>query len=217
ELSSQKKAYEAEVDKECNTMEVPIRTKRVVKEINRVFGGNTVLVNENGGQDLWSYYSPYYQVFSPDGRCVAPGEQTCMGFGVAGSIGAKLAMPDKNVVCVTGDGAFQMFMKELPTAVQYKAPVTWVVLNNNSLGWIKHTQKEKLGGRFIASDFEVQPDFVAIAMANKCFGERVEDPSEVHSALVRALKANQNGVPAVVDLAVDTWEYGYGFYRFHHE
>ncbi len=216
-LCTEMKNYKAAVNEECQTTQVPIRTKRVVKEINHVYGGNTVLVNENGGQDLWSYYSPYYEVTTSEGRCVPPGEQTCMGFGVSGAIGAKLATPEKNVVCVTGDGAFQMFMKELPTAVQYKAPVTWIVLNNNSLGWIKHTKKEKLGGRFIASDFEVQPDFVEIAKANKCFGQRVEKPSDIRSALESALKANRKGIPAVVDFAVDTWEYGPGFYRFHHE
>ncbi|MEE8442610.1 MAG: thiamine pyrophosphate-binding protein, partial [Dehalococcoidia bacterium] len=131
ELSRQKMAYAAEVEVDCDTDAVPIKSKRVVKEVNRVFGGDAILVNENGGQDLWSYYSPYYQV-TTGGHCVPPGEQTCMGIGVAGAIGAKLAMPEKRVVCVTGDGAFQMFMKELPTAVQYAAPVTWIVLNTDS-------------------------------------------------------------------------------------
>ena len=78
-----------------------------------------MLVNENGAQDLWSYYCPYVKVTAHRG-CVAPAEQTCMGFGVAGAVGAKLARPDASVVCVTGDGAFQMYMQEMPTAVQYR-------------------------------------------------------------------------------------------------
>jgi len=214
ELSRRKREYEAEVEADCLTEDVPIRSKRVVKELNRVFGGDAILVNENGSQDLWSYYCPYYQV-AVGGHCVPPGEQTCMGFGVAGAIGAKLAMPGKRVVCVTGDGAFQMFMKELPTAVQYEAPVTWAVLNNASLGWIKYHQKERLGGRYIATDFQVQPDFVGIASANRCFGERVIEPSQVRSALERALRANEEGTPAVLDFVIDPWEFGPGFERFH--
>ena len=126
--------------------------------MNEVFGRDTILVNENGSQDLWAYYFPYYKVLDTN-SCVAPGEQTCMGGGVTAAIGAKLAAPEKKVICTTGDGAFQMFMKELPTAVQYKAPVTYILLNNFSLGWIKYNQKRK-GIPFTAVDFEVQPDFV---------------------------------------------------------
>ena len=213
DLTGQKRAYESEVDADCRSNAVPIKSKRIVKELNRVFGGDAILVNENGSQDIWSYYCPYYQVTS-GGHCVPPGEQTCMGFGVSGAIGAKLAMPGKRVVCVTGDGAFQMFMKELPTAVQYGAPVTWIVLNNDSLGWIKYHQK-RMGDRYIATDYDVQPDFVGIARANRCFGERVEEPGEVHGALERALQANEDGVPAVLDFVIDPWDFGPGFDRFH--
>jgi len=101
-----KTTYLSEVDEECSQAKgVPLKTKYVVHEINQVFGNNTILVNENGGQDLWTYYSPYYQVLDRNG-CLAPGEQTLMGNGVMGAVGAKLACPGMKVVCVTGDGAF---------------------------------------------------------------------------------------------------------------
>jgi len=138
-----------------------------------------------------------------------------MGFGVAGAIGAKLTRPEKNVVCVTGDGAFQMFMKELPTAVQYNAPVTWVVLNSFSLGWIKYIQKTTFKGRFFASDFEAQPDFVKIAEANKCYGERIEKPRQIESSLRNAMKANSEDMPAVLEFIVDPWDLADGFKEFH--
>jgi len=213
ELLKAKEEYEKKVRAECLTDSVPIKTKRVMRELNEVFGRDTILVNENGSQDLWSYYFPYYKVLDVN-ACVAPGEQTCMGAGVAGAIGAKLAMPEKKVVCVTGDGAFQMFMKELPTAVQHEAPITYVVLNNFSLGWVKFNQKRR-GDRFIATDFKVQPDFVKVAEASKCFGERVERPGDIRSALERALKANLRGTPAVVEFIVDGWDFAPGFKRFY--
>ena len=197
---------------ECSDSSVPLKTKRIVHEANSVFGGGTVLVNENGSQDIWSYYYPYYRVLDLDG-CVAPAEQTCMGFGVAGAIGAKLAAPDRKVICTTGDGAFQMFMKELPTAVQYDAPVTWIVLNNYSLGWIKLHEKAA-GGRYIAVDFEAQPDFAAIAEASGCYGQQVTDPGDIRSALENALKWNLDGVPAVLDFVVDPWDFPEGFKEF---
>lgn len=212
-LLKAKEEYEEKMKAECLSDAVPIKTKRVIRELNEVFGKDTILVNENGSQDLWSYYYPYYKVMDTN-ACVAPGEQTCMGLGVAGAIGAKLAMPEKKVVCVTGDGAFQMFMKELPTAVQHEAAVTYVVLNNFSLGWIKFNQKRR-GERFIASDFKIQPDFVKVAEASKCYGERVERPGDIRSALERALKVNLEGTPAVVEFIVDGWDFAPGFKRFY--
>jgi len=207
--------YMSEVYTQCGDASKPIKTKRVVYEACRVFGPKTVLVNENGSQDLWSYYWPYWAVGALDG-CVAPAEQTCMGLAVAGCIGAKLAASERPVVCTTGDGAFQMFMKEMPTAVQYKAPVTWIVLNNDSLGWIKFHERAN-GGRYIAVDFEAQPDFVKVAEASGCHGARVTDPDDVKKALRRAKKENDRGVPAMVCFDVDPWDFPYGFKEFQPE
>ena len=213
-LLKAKDAYEARVKKEClGESSIPLKTKRIVRELCEVFGKNAILVNENGSQDLWSYYWPYYKVGSIN-SCVAPGEQTCMGGGCSAAIGAKLAMPDRDVVCTTGDGAFQMFMKELATAAQHNAPVTYVVLNNFSLGWIKFAQRNR-GNRFISTDYKVQPDFVQIARANQCYGERVEKPEEIRPALQRALMETRGGTPAVLDFIVDGWDFAPGFKRFY--
>ena len=212
EIVEAKAAFIEEVEAECRDDSTPLKTKRIVHEANRVFGAGTVLVNENGSQDLWSYYYPYYRVLDVD-CCVAPAEQTCMGLGVAGAIGAKLAAPERKVLCTTGDGAFQMFMKELPTAVQYDAPVTWIVLNNYSLGWIK-LHERAAGDRYIAVDFEAQPDFAAIAEASGCFGRQVKEPGDIRPALEDALKENQLGVPAVLDFVVDPWDFPDGFKEF---
>ncbi len=209
-----KERFLADISEEClGTKEV--RSKRVVFEANRVFGRKTVLVNENGSQDLWSYYSPYYRVLDLDG-CIAPAEQTCMGLGVAGAIGAKLAAPDRDVICTTGDGAFQMSMKELPTAVQYKTPVTWIVLNNYSLGWIKlHQWANK--ERYISVDYEAQPDFKLIAEASGCYGEKVTKADEIRPALESAKEKNKEGIPAVLDFIVEPMDFPQGFKEFHPE
>ncbi|OGD47122.1 hypothetical protein A3K69_04775 [Candidatus Bathyarchaeota archaeon RBG_16_57_9] len=209
-----KEVYMAEVEAEV-TAEPRVKSKRVVYEACMVFGQGTVLVNENGSQDLWSYYYPYYTVLDYDG-CVAPAEQTCMGLGVAGAIGAKLAVPDRKVLCTTGDGAFQMFAKELPTSVQYRAPVTWVVLNNFSLGWIKLHQWANRE-RYVAVDFEAQPDFVKLAEACGCYGERVTRVDDIRGALERGLKRNQEGIPAVLDFVVEPMDFPEGFREFQPE
>jgi len=207
-----KEAFIAEVEAEVMAEKL-VKSKRVVYEANRVFGGCTVLVNENGSQDLWSYYYPYYRVLDYD-CCVAPAEQTCMGLGVAGAIGAKLAVPDRKVICITGDGAFQMGMKELPTAVQYGAPVTWIVLNNYSLGWIKLHQWAN-EERYISVDYDAQPDFAKVAEACSCYGEQVTRVGDIRGSLERALKKNLDGVPAVLDYVVESMDFPDGFKEFH--
>src|SRR5207237_5486236 len=95
-----KHEFESKIAAECAPDGGALKTKTIVHALNAAFG-DYVLVNENGGQDLWSYYCPYTKVTAHRG-CVAPAEQTCMGFGVAAAIGATLARPDASVVLVTG-------------------------------------------------------------------------------------------------------------------
>ncbi len=192
----------------------PVMGKRIVREINNVFGENTILVLENGGQDLWAYYWPYYQVLDP-GCLVPPAEQTAMGLGICGAIAAKLGRSDRQVVCTTGDGAFQMSMHELPTAVQEKAPVTWVVLNDQALGWPQWTQRDGLNNRIIATEFKAPFDFVMVAESAGCWATRVTDSHDLHAALEGARLANANGQPAVVDVQVDPRDHHEGFFEFH--
>ena len=167
--------------------------------MSRIFGKNTILVSENGSQDAWSYCYPYFTV-QDDSECVPVAEQTCMCRGVFGEINAKLTQSEKTVVCATGDGAFQMYMKELPTAAKYRAGCTWLVLNNSAFGWVKHHQVTAAG--WDTSSFQVQPDFVKWAEACQCYGQRVEKASDIRPALEAALEANQKGIPAVIDVAV---------------
>ena len=102
---------------EARTTATPIRPPQLLEAVNRIFGHDTILMKENGASDLWCYYWPYYQVLDR-GDCVAMGEQTAMGMGAIGAIGAKLARPDKQVVCFIGDGAMQMAMMEMATAAE---------------------------------------------------------------------------------------------------
>lgn len=215
ELRAFRKEFEARVALECAPDGGELKTRQVVHALNRVFDEGFVLVHENGGQDLWSYYCPYVKVTVERGS-VPPAEQTVMGLGVAGAIGAKLAAPGRHVVCVTGDGAFQMYMKEIPTAVQYRAPVLWVVLDNASLHWVKWIARAT-GERYLAVDFEAQPDLVAVARASGAHAERISASGELLEALARAKRALADGVPAVLVCAIDTWDYPPGFVDFHRE
>ena len=192
---------------------IPIRPPAVLAKAMQVFGKDTILVKENGGTDLWCYYWPYYRVIDT-GHCVAMGEQTNMGFGITGTIGAKLAMPDKNVICFAGDGAMQMAMYEIATAAERKLGITWVIFNNHALGWVQYTQvlrQQPLTG----TRFDVAPDFTAIAEAQSCHGIKVTDPAALEDALRSALAANQQGVPAVIDVEIAVHDYSEHFMEVH--
>jgi acetolactate synthase I/II/III large subunit len=194
--------------------EMPMKGKAIISEINRVFGHDTILCKENGGQDLWVYFWPYYQVLDA-GCCVPPAEQTAMGYGVIGSMAVKLAHPNKKVVCTTGDGAFQMSCHELGTAVQNKLGITWVVLNDASFGWVQWIQRREHDGRILATSFDPPIDILATANAAGCEGIRVESPDQLGPALEAAIEANERGVPFVVEVGVDQAHHHAEFDRFH--
>jgi acetolactate synthase I/II/III large subunit len=197
-----------------DALDAAVKPSRIVRAINEVFGRNTITVLENGASDLWAYYWPHHLVYET-GCLVPPAEQTAMGLGVCGAIGAKLASPDKFVVNTTGDGAFQMGMHELPTAVDEKAPVTWVVFNDGALGWPNWTQRDALEGREIATKFGTPFDFVAVAEGAGCHADRVETARGLDEALQRAREANEKGQPAVVDVVIDPDDRHPGFIEFH--
>ena len=82
------------------------------------------------------------------------------------------------------------------------------------MGWIK-LHEWAMGERYIAVDFEAQPDFAAVAEACGCWGLRVERPGDIRPALGEALRQNLSGVPAVLDFIVDPWDFPDGFKEFH--
>ncbi|MBW3096643.1 thiamine pyrophosphate-binding protein [Pseudohoeflea coraliihabitans] len=191
----------------------PIRVPKVLDAVNRIFGKDTILMKENGGADLWCYYWPHYKVLDVD-DCVPMAEQTAMSMGAIGAIGAKIARPEKKIVCFAGDGAMQMSVVELATAAERRCGITWIVLNNQAFGWVQYNQV--LGQKpFVATGFEVNSDFAAIARAQACVGIKVEDPAKIDAALEEALAANTRGVPALIDVQIAPHLYHEHFERVH--
>lgn len=207
ELMEAKREYEAAIEKEVENT-IPISAARVLRDLGKIFGKDTILALENGAIDIWAYVFPYYKTLDV-GPCVGAVDGfNCMGAGVAAAIGAKITIPNKKVACTTGDGAFQMLMHELPITVQYRAPVTFIVFNNHALGWVRYGQRILLKERFVDTDFEIVPDFTKFAESCKCYGEKVEKPDQVTLALRKALQANQEGKSAVLDIIMpnDWWD-----------
>jgi len=122
-----------------------------------------------------------------------------MGYGVPAAVAAKIAHPERTVVCIAGDGDFLMTGQELATAVQYEAAILVIVMDNGMYGTIRMHQERHFPGRVSGTDLR-NPDFAALAKAYGGFGERVERTADFPDALERALASR---VPSLLHLPVD--------------
>jgi acetolactate synthase-1/2/3 large subunit len=122
-----------------------------------------------------------------------------MGYGVPAAIAAKIARPERTVVCLAGDGDFLMAGQELATAVQYNAAVIVLVVNNGIYGTIRMHQEKHYPGRVIGTDI-VNPQFAAFARSFGAVGEIVEDSAQFGPAFERCVAS---GKPAVIELRTD--------------
>ncbi|TIC79999.1 thiamine pyrophosphate-binding protein [Nocardioides sp. GY 10127] len=194
---------EAEIESLAASEQTPIHPTRVIRAAREVFDDDAVLGIDVGAlaQHIAGAF-PNFRVHSPRST-VMPSSFYGMGYVAAAIPAARLVHPERQALCFVGDGSFQMVMNVLPTAATYRLGVTWIVLNDDALGSIWDLQHHQYGDRILDTAFEVQPDLAAVARGCGCHGERVEDPAQVREALVRAAKANAEGIPAVVDVAVE--------------
>jgi acetolactate synthase-1/2/3 large subunit len=162
----------------------------------------TILVSGVGQHQMWA--SQYWK-FNEPYTWVNSGGLGTMGFSVPAAIGAKVGRPDKTVWAVDGDGCFQMTAQELVTASLERIPVKIAILNNSYLGMVRQWQEmfyeERYSEVYLSQD---TPNYVKWAEAMGCVGIRVDDESEVASAIDKANSINDR--PVVVDFRVDAGE-----------
>ena len=138
--------------------------------------------------------TPYFKVFEPR-SLIVPSSFYGMGFAASALPAARLVHPDRPAVCFVGDGSFQMVMSVLPVAAEYELGVTWCVLNDGALGSIRDIQQYRLGDRYIATTFEMQPDFAAIAAGVRVPWRAGRGSARRAGPLARALDANGAAIP----------------------
>jgi acetolactate synthase-1/2/3 large subunit len=163
---------------------------------------DAIVVNDQTGINYWMEWR--FPVLSPRTFLYPVGSAT-LGYGVPAAIGAKIARPDRAVVAVVGDGGFMYSVNELATAVKYRLPVVFLVLNDDRYGAIKWLQQTIFDGRWGETDL-ANPDFPALARAFGARGERVSDVGALGSAIEAALAA---GAPTVLELRMTVdppWE-----------
>jgi acetolactate synthase-1/2/3 large subunit len=167
----------------------------VVDHLNRTMPEDTIYTNGAGNFSQWLHRFHQYTGFRTQ---VAP-TSGAMGYGVPAAIAAKIARPERPVVCFSGDGDFLMCAQELATAAQYNAPVIILVVNNGIYGTIRMHQEKHYPGRVIGTDI-VNPEFAVFARAFGCMGEIVTETAQFAPALARARASTK---PAVIEIRTD--------------
>ena len=167
----------------------------VVRHLQARLPGDAILTNGAGNFATWTNK---HFAFAEGQRLLAP-QSGAMGYGVPAAIAAKVAHPGRTVVCVAGDGDFQMTLPELGCALQAGAWPIILIVNNGSYGTIRMHQERNYPRRVSFTDIE-NPDFVALAAAYGTHAERVAATADFPAAFARAL-ASPTG--AVLELVVD--------------
>jgi acetolactate synthase-1/2/3 large subunit len=178
--------------------EVPVSMGRLMGELNTVLPEDAVLIADGGFAAHWG--GLLYDSRRPGRGFVPDRGFASIGYGLPGAIGAKLAVPDRPVVALTGDGGFNMVLGELETARRLKLAVTVIVVNNAASGYVKALQHLMYGeGAYQSSDL-AETDYARVAEALGCRGIRIEQPGELAGALRMAI--GERDRPTVLDVVV---------------
>jgi acetolactate synthase-1/2/3 large subunit len=173
----------------------------IIEQIGKATNWNTILATDVGQHQMWA--AQYFKCRKPR-QWISSGGLGTMGFGLPAAIGAQVAFPDQTVVCLSGDGSFQMCTQELMTAKVYGLPIIVVICNNHTLGMVRQWQDMFYRQRYSHTSLEASPDFVKLAEAYGGVGYRVEKPEDVLPTLMKALQVKDR--PVVLDCFTPTEE-----------
>jgi len=202
EIVRLKKEWVSSVMQEADSSQMPIRPQYIIKVLNDAIASDAIIsldVGENG----WWFGRNFFMKHTQ--QMVMSGYLASMGTGLPGAMVAQLAYPDKQVVCITGDGGFSMVMGDFLTAVKYKLPVKVFLLNNKQLGMILQEQKVENYPNWQTELHNC--DFAQYAQNCGGIGIVVRDPKELERAVGKALSLKK---PVIVDIETDPRRFARG-------
>jgi acetolactate synthase I/II/III large subunit len=207
EWKAEVKSWEEKHPLEIKKGSPTLQPQFLIQELHRLTKGEAIVATGVGQHQMWAMQ--WYQCKAPKNFLTSGGLGT-MGFGFPAALGAKFANPDRTVICIDGDGSFQMTMTELATAVHEKKKVIVIVINNYFLGMVRQWQelfyKERYSasnlttnggdtqraGDFNVGEFEYCPNFGKIFDAYGLKSRRIFKNDEVEGALKEALAADNS-------------------------
>ncbi len=169
-----------------------IKPQYVVETLwNMTKDADTYITSDVGQHQMWA--AQYYRFDEPR-RWINSGGLGTMGVGIPYAMGIKLAKPESEVFCITGEGSVQMNIQELSTCLQYNTPIKICALNNRYLGMVRQWQQVEYAGRYSSSYMDALPNFVKLAEAYGHVGMLIERPEDVEPALREARKLKDRTV-----------------------
>lgn len=181
-----------------------LKPQQVIEALHKVTKGDAYICSDVGQHQM---FAAQYYPFEKPNRWINSGGLGTMGFGFPAAMGVKLHYPDSEVVCVTGEGSFQMNLQEFSTCSQYGLPVKIVCLNNGSLGMVRQWQDMNYESRHSQSYMESLPDFEKLTEAYGHVAITVTNESELMPALEKAFSLKDKLV--FLDIHVDPDEHVY--------
>ncbi|MGB9937276.1 MAG: thiamine pyrophosphate-dependent enzyme [Methanobacterium sp.] len=195
EIKALNKKWLKQLEDEIDTNKTPIRPQYIIKALNDRIDDYAVITLDVGENGWWPGRN---FIMKDTQKMILSGYLGSMGFGLPAAIAAQLVYPNKQIVCITGDGGFAMVMADFMTAVKYELPVKVFIFNNSELAMIRQEQKVE-GYENWATDLH---DFNFSEYARNCggIGIRVEKPEQLEDAVDEALASNK---PVIVDINTD--------------
>ena len=179
-----------------------IKPQFVIETLWNMTRNDDVYISSDVGQhQMWA--AQYFKFDEPR-RWLNSGGLGTMGVGIPYAMGVKLAKPESEVFCVTGEGSVQMCIQELSTCLQYNTPIKILSLNNRYLGMVRQWQEIEYSGRYSHSYMDALPDFVKLAEAYGHVGLLIEKPQDVEPALREARRLKDRTV--FIDFRTDPTE-----------
>ena len=179
-----------------------IKPQFVVETLWNMVHQDDVYVTSDVGQH--QMFAAQFYKFDQPRRWINSGGLGTMGVGIPYAMGIKLAKPQADVFCITGEGSVQMCIQELSTCLQYNTPIKVLSLNNRYLGMVRQWQEIEYSGRYSHSYMDALPDFVKLAEAFGHVGMRIERPEDVEGALREARRLKDRTV--FIDFQTDPTE-----------
>lgn len=182
-----------------------IMPQQVIQSLYRATGGDAYVTSDVGQHQM---FAAQYYPFDKPRRWINSGGLGTMGFGLPAAMGVKLAFPDADVACVTGEGSIQMNIQELSTCTHYNTPVKIINLRNNYLGMVKQWQDMQYDGRYSSSTYaDSLPDFVKLMEAYGHVGIQVTKLEDLDAAMDEAFALKDRTV--FLDVFIDRMEHVY--------